>query len=173
MQKQFVSLFCLVLFFSCGNRGSQPAADADSIADNKAAVTDTATGSASSPADESQYWIWQADANKKTKNKNPQIDSSYYNVDTLLAGLNGKYPRIKLEKSRIGHDTLYAAIRDADYLTEQMGSTGAEQYIADAVLNLTAVPEIRFVRIDFEEGSHASPDVWSRDSFAGYKEVGR
>lgn len=117
-----------------------------------------------------QYYIWEVDADRKTMTKNPQLQPEYFDVDTLIAGLNEKYPEIRLEKRNLRNDTLYTQIQNAQYLTNQMGSLGAEQYIAQVVINLTSVDGVRYVRIDFPEGSHAAPDVWSREQFSGYRE---
>jgi hypothetical protein len=117
-----------------------------------------------------QYYIWEVDADKKTITKNPQLQPEFFDVDTLIAGLNEMYPEITLEKKGLRNDTLYTAIKNAEYLTNRMGSLGSEQYIAQAVINLTSVEGIKFVRIDFTEGNHAAPDVWSREQFAAYQE---
>ena len=117
-----------------------------------------------------QYFIWEVDADKKTITKNPQLQPEFFNVDTLISGLNEMYPEITLENKGLRNDTLYTEIKDAEYLTNRMGSMGAEQYIAQAVINLTAVEGIKYVRIDFPEGSHAAPDVWTREQFAAFQE---
>ena len=75
---------------------------------------------------------------------------------------------ILLEKTGIKKDTLQLKIANSDFLTNQMGSSGPDQYLAQAVINLTSVPGIKYVQIDFKEGSHASPGVWSRKDFPGY-----
>lgn len=170
--KKVLVLLLPVLLWACGNKADKTAANDSS---GKTAVEEQDTtevpDSELPPTDRRSYYIWMADTDGKTKKQNPVVHPSFYNVDTLLTGLNEMFPQIRLEKSRISHDTLYTKIADATYLTEQMGSAGSEQYIAQAVLNLTAVPGINFVRIDFEEGSHASPDVWSKGSFSDYREV--
>jgi hypothetical protein len=168
---KWLSILLLLALFSCENNAEKGAV-IDSTEDMNTAANDTAALSPELPlASRDQYYIWEVDSDQKTKRKNPQAGQEIYNIDSLLIGLNEKYPQIRLEKKTIGHDTLYAEIKDAQYLTERMGSTGSEQYIAQAVLNLTAVQGINYVRIDFAEGSHASPDVWSRKSFSDYKEV--
>ncbi|WP_162944956.1 hypothetical protein [Flavisolibacter nicotianae] len=160
-----------VLLWACGNKADKTAANDSSKTVVGEQDTTDVPESELPPTDRQSYYIWMADTEAKTKKQNPVVHPSFYNVDTLITGLNEMYPQIRLEKSRIGHDTLYTKIANATYLTEQMGSAGSEQYIAQAVLNLTAVQGINFVRIDFEEGSHASPDVWSKNSFSDYKEV--
>jgi hypothetical protein len=46
-----------------------------------------------------------------------------------------------------------------------MGSTGPTMFLSSAVYNLTEIPGIRYVNFDFEEGDHASPGTFSRESF--------
>ena len=40
--------------------------------------------------------------------------------------------------------------------------------MADAVINLTSVKNIDFVKIDFEDASHISPGTWSKREFNNY-----
>jgi hypothetical protein len=117
------------------------------------------------------FYVWQVDSDQKTIKQNPKLHEAALGIDTLITGLNEMYPRIKLEMVRLSNDTLYTQIREANVLTEQMGSSGSEQYIAQAVLNLTSARGVKYVRIDFEEGSHAMPDVWSKENFKDYKIV--
>lgn len=164
--KSILSFALLVLLLSCSNNASSPSA-----ADTTATQEYDGSELEQPEADKSQYYIWDVNSDEKTITQNPQLRPDYYSVDTLLMGLNEKYPQVQLEQKRIGHDTLYTEIKNAQYLTEQMGSAGAEQYIAQAVVNLTSVKGINFVRIDFAAGSHTEPDVWSKESFSGYKTV--
>ena len=167
--KRILVLVLPVLLWACDNKADTTAAN-DSTDKTIVEEQDT-TESELPPTDRRSFYIWMADTETKTKKQNPVVHPSFYNVDTLITGLNEMFPQIRLEKSRISHDTLYTKIADATYLTEQMGSAGSEQYSAQAVLNLTAVQGINFVRIDFAEGSHASPDVWGKSNFGDYKEV--
>lgn len=159
----------MALMLSCSNNVND-SSDSDPTSLTSAELRPSELTEQEQKRKREQYFIWEVDADKKTITKNPQLQPEFFNVDILIAGLNEMYPEITLEKVRITHDTLYMQIRDAAYLTNQMGSFGAEQYIAQAVINLTSVEGVRYVRIDFPLGSHASPDVWSRESFAGYKE---
>ncbi len=168
--KQLTALFLLAFLFSCSNNaGDNISKSSEEIVDS----TEAYQGSEleATPVVKDQYFIWEVDTDAKTLKKNPSLHPSFYSVDTLLMGLNERYPQILLEKKRLGHDTLYTQIKNAAYFTNQMGSAGSEEYIAQVVLNLTSVKGINHVRIDFEEGSHAAPDVFSRQAFAGYKEV--
>ena len=118
---------------------------------------------------DSKLYIWKATADYK-KIKNKEIPSGLLNADSLIKGLNAHYENIFLEKIKISGDTIYTFIKNASYLTDQMGSTGAEVYVADVVLNLTAVPGIKFVNIQLQQGSHMQPGVWSLDNFLKYTE---
>lgn len=160
-------LFCL---FACSDSANQASPTADSAATGGAwKVTELTPEQIAT--NRQHYYVWDVNAETRTIKVNPMLQPSYFHVDTLIAGLNEKFPEIALTKRQISGDTLYAAIKDASYLTERMGSAGAEQYIAYAVLNLTSVEGINFVRIDFPEGSHAAPDVWAREAFKEYKEA--
>ncbi|MFC7525785.1 hypothetical protein ACFQRK_17605 [Parapedobacter sp. GCM10030251] len=97
--------------------------------------------------------------------KNADFDSSALNVDALTQALVANYPEIKPEINRISNDTLYLHIADARYLTQQMGSSGAQMYIMEATYAYTELPSIRVVDFTFEEGDHALPGSYTRDSF--------
>ncbi|MEO6894444.1 MAG: hypothetical protein ABI136_05360, partial [Ginsengibacter sp.] len=56
-------------------------------------------------------------------------------------------------------------IPDSQKLTNQIGDTGAENFLASATFTLTEMPGIHFVYIDMQTGDHAEPGVYSRDDF--------
>ena len=116
-------------------------------------------------------YVWLVDFDNKTKRRNPKFKIEYLNVDTLIKGLNELYPNIKLDKVKICGDTLISKILDSEYLGERMGTNGAALYLADVIINLTSVDKIKYVKIDFGEGSHATPGIWSSKDFNDYKEI--
>ena len=161
---------CIFLFLSCaGNNGDVNigAIDSSKIA-NTATVILAHPDSSYEIVSENAYYIWEVNMEKRTLKKNPALGSSNANVDSVINGLNMQYENILLEKTGIKKDTLQLKIESSDFLTNQMGSSGPDQYLAQAVINLTSVPGIKYVQIDFKEGSHASPGVWSRKDFPGY-----
>ena len=161
-------MLCLACIFSCSNNAN------DKAISDSARLRDLLGDSSEENIIElgkEDFYVWQVDNDKKTIKRNPAITDQYLNADTLIIGLNEKFPKIKLEKLKQSNDTLYTEIKDATFLTEQMGSSGAEFYIAQAVLNLTSVTGVKYVSINFEMGSHATPDVWSRAKFEDYKEI--
>ncbi|MCW3094072.1 MAG: hypothetical protein JWP81_5141 [Ferruginibacter sp.] len=120
---------------------------------------------------ENSLSAWQIDFESKTKTRNPGFKEDNLNVDTLIHGLNTMFPNIQLRKIKVSRDTLYTEIQDSYYLNERMGTSGAEFYVASVVINLTSVNNVNYVKIDFEEGSHASPGIWNKADFSDYKEI--
>jgi len=140
----------------------------------QAVLPDTTTSTLSDDSSNSSRpipYVWTVDFDKKTKTRNPNFKQEYLNVDTLIDGLNQRHTNIILEKTKISGDTLFTEIKDSEYLGERIGSYGAFAYIADVVINLTSVENIKFVKIDFEDGSHISHGTWSKKEFGKYKQV--
>lgn len=162
-----------ILFLSCNNEPTESKSDdKDSVVQELKQDTLINTEIFDSPmASESSSYVWLVDLENKAKKKNPNFKKEYLNVDTLIKGLNDLFPNIKLDKVKMSGDTLFTKIVDSEYLVERIGSSGASLYIAAVVINLTSVDRIKYVKIDFEEGSHASPDTWSAEDFSEYKEL--
>jgi hypothetical protein len=87
----------------------------------------------------------------------------------ILDALNKKYPGIRLYLVSVARDSVKVKIADASQLTQQMGSTGAEAYLAEATYSLTELPGIKVVSFDFDEGDHAQPGSYTRESFPSLK----
>ena len=79
--------------------------------------------------------------------------------------LNTTYPELKLSIKNTSGDRLFLNLENGKYLTEQIGSTGAESYLGEVVYNLTEVAGIDFVNINFKQGDHAQPGTYSRTDF--------
>ena len=119
---------------------------------------------------ESKLYVWKSSFDNTTS-KNNELVPEILNADSLIKGLNELNENIVLEKIKISGDTIYTEVKDSEYLTEAIGTTGAEMYLADVVLNLTEVAGIKFVNISLKEGSHMQPGTWSKDNFSKYKPV--
>jgi anionic cell wall polymer biosynthesis LytR-Cps2A-Psr (LCP) family protein len=149
MKKVIAALVILIILISCGsNKSDQPITENDSVTD---------------------IYLWRADLNDSSgrlemKKEVSGIDDSL-TVPDLFNYLDSANTNIKLDFIKISGDTIYAKIDDATYLTQQMGTTGAMQYMARTVYNLTELPGIHYVNLNFEEGDHAAPGVFNRDSF--------
>lgn len=150
MKNYILILFVSALAISCGNNKSgQPEGDGQ---DTLAAL-----------------YSWEATLNDSTGklqvNKKEQPGPDSLTAPAVIAFLNKKNPNVQLQFLRVSGDTLYIRIPEANYLTQQMGSTGPVLFFAESVYNLTEIPGIHYVNYDFAEGDHAQPDVLNRDSF--------
>ena len=97
----------------------------------------------------------------KKEGKGPDTLSN----EGVVTFLNNNWPHVQLVIIKTSGDTLFLKIPQSTYLTQQMGSSGPTTYFAEAVYNLTEIPGIHYVHFDFEEGDHAQPGTFNRDSF--------
>jgi hypothetical protein len=145
----FIASTCLLLA-ACHNKADQPYLDKDSaeviIKKSWEATLNDSTGRLEM---------------KKVETSGPDSLS----VPAVISFINSLYPNVQLALLKTSGDTVYLKIPEATYLTQQMGSTGPTMYFANAVYNLTDIPGIKYVTVDFEEGDHAQPGTFNRDSF--------
>ncbi len=139
-----------ILSNSCGNNNSnQPIAEDDS------AVNMT--------------YSWEAILNDSTQRlemkKAEAMGPNFFTASSVINFINSGNTNIRLDLVKTSNDTIYIKIADAEYLTQRMGSAGPTMYFAATVYNLTEISGIRFVNFDFEEGDHAQPGTYDRDSF--------
>lgn len=66
----------------------------------------------------------------------------------------------------IANGTANVEIINDRHLTQNMGTTGADAYLAGVTFTLTENEEIHSVNFIFREGDHAIPGVYTRKSFA-------
>jgi hypothetical protein len=112
--------------------------------------------------------IWTVQPQDSAKQKLRAPDSTQiktYSSAQLIDLLNKNYPDIHLDFIKISHDTIYVKIPDSGNLTNQIGDTGAENYLASITYSLTEMKNIHFVNIDMKGGDHAEPGVYKRDDF--------
>jgi hypothetical protein len=88
---------------------------------------------------------------------------------TMISDLNATWDDIKLVLVKVSNDTLYVSIPDSEYLGQQMGSAGAQSYMASTTYNLTELKGIKYVTYDMQPGDHVSPGTYSRKSFENYR----
>lgn len=108
-------------------------------------------------------------ADLKTIKRNLMFNKANLEIDSIVKGLNLRYPNVTLEILKQSKDTLYTFIKNSEYLGERMGSTGVEDYFANAIVNITQIPTISFVNFALEEGSHVAPGVWSVNDYKNYR----
>ncbi|PKP32293.1 MAG: hypothetical protein CVT99_06030 [Bacteroidetes bacterium HGW-Bacteroidetes-16] len=114
------------------------------------------------------YWKSDYDTvnNKEFLIKGRLMDSLGKSPNELIEILNKRNAQPKIEYIDIQSDTIKIQIVNDEFLTEQMGTTGAYCYLGETVFTLTENDLIRFVKIEMDYGSHASPGVYSRVDFA-------
>ena len=174
--KCFYAAILICLIASCNQNKDTKSQDAKDSVEVITATGDTSSIIAddetfNEEAESQNYLIWKLDLDNKTVSKNPSFKNSNFSIDSIIKGLNLKYGEIPLEKIKLSHDTLYTQIKNSDYLGEQIGSTGAAYYLAEAVMNLTSVSGVNYVNMDFAEGSHASPGIFTRKDFEDFKVI--
>lgn len=122
---------------------------------------------AAAPIDSLELLPWVYDAEGDSMVFSTDVDSSQLSVAVIINLLNQKYEGIiELDFLKQSHDTVFVAIPDAQYLTQSMGTTGAFGYLSEVTYSLTEVPGVSAVGIQFEEGDHASPGVYTRKDFS-------
>jgi len=146
MKKYLLILSTPLILVYCNNNANESEEKADTIAIS---------------------YSWEATLNDSGKLDIRKVEQG---PDTLTPAavidfLNKMHEHIKLQFIKTSNDTLYVSIPDANYLTQQMGSSGPEEYFARVVYNLTEIPGIKYVNFDMQEGDHAGPGVMSRGSF--------
>lgn len=81
--------------------------------------------------------------------------------------LREESPKVRLQK--VDRQTADIEIENDQLLSENMGSSGAQGYLASVTFTLTENPGIKSVNIIFSAGEHAMPGKYNRSSFAGFK----
>ena len=76
-------------------------------------------------------------------------------------------PRLQLDK--VEGSVAQVLIMNSDYLTQRMGSAGAQDYLAAATYTLSECPTVQHVNFLFTGGEHAVPGIYDRGSFDGYR----
>ncbi len=171
MTKQFFSLVILFMLIGCSS-DSSTTTDQEG---NDVEVEDTVFESSITINPDSALviknapTIWTADFEEATntykihKPVNARLDT--LSGEKLVSLINVNRDSIHLIFNKISHDTIYVTIPDSKYLTQNIGNTGAENYLATATFSLTEMKGVKYVNYKFAAGDHASPGVYSRKDF--------
>lgn len=107
--------------------------------------------------------IWTYDCMQDSIFYNSHRYTDKINQDFLINLLNTKFEnKVHIEFTKLSGDTVYINIPDSNYLTQQMGTCGAQEFMMSTTFTLTELEGIRFVNFDFEFGDHAMPGTYSR-----------
>lgn len=164
--KRFLTIACFsAILFSCNSSEDKTQEEVIQQTSPDTVVAHKQTDSALTVT--SQTMIWSIDDRNpgKEKLKMPDVKLDTFSSTHLVQLLNNNYPEVQLDLLKISHDTMYVKIPDSKKLTQEMGSTGAQNYMASATYTLTEVKNVKFVNFNMKEGDHAGPGVFSREDF--------
>jgi len=117
---------------------------------------------------EDTHYYWSAEWDNKNgmlMKKTTPITADSLTATNIIQKLNILYPKIRLRYIRTSNDSMFVNINNSTYLTQQIGSSGAESYLAEVTYNLTELNGINYINIKFKEGDHASPGTYTRTDF--------
>ncbi|HEY0668722.1 MAG TPA: hypothetical protein VGD22_11125 [Sphingobacteriaceae bacterium] len=158
------SLLFLILLFTISCNRCNNASDKRMVDSKDSAYSDSVSADTSLIKD--LPWITAIDP--KTGNTQLQhLPGKKTNItpQQIIKIANKKYPQIQLQWIKQEGGTAYLRIADATYLTQSMGSAGAEAYISEITFSFTEVKGIDAINLEFTEGDHASPGVYTREQF--------
>ena len=165
-RKFICTLLAIIIFYGCNSNNDKEAEPAEEI------ITDTS--SSVNPSSDSMHTvinrslIWTVDqqnpGEEKLKKPETAMPESLSSAQ-LIEALNNNFPEVHLDLLKVSHDTMYVDIPDSKRLSRELGSTGAENYMASATYTLTELKNVKFVNFKFAPGEHAEPGTYSRDDF--------
>ncbi|MBL0358050.1 MAG: hypothetical protein IPP72_14790 [Chitinophagaceae bacterium] len=159
MKNSLCFLLLPILLFSCNTKQK----------DQEATTKDSITiAKDSTPQLIDAHYFWAADEGDSkglSMKKTRPVSADSLTASSMLGMLNSTYPEIQLAMVKTSGDTIFLKIDKSNYLTKQIGSTGAEAYLAEVTYNLTELSGINCVDIRFKQGDHAEPGTYARTDF--------
>lgn len=114
-------------------------------------------------------YFWDSDfdtiTNREYLIRGRMLDSISKSPNELIEILNLRPSKCKIDYVNIIGDTIIIKILDDEYPTEQIGTSGADCFMAETIFTLTENDSIKFVRFEMDYGSHASPGLYSRKNY--------
>lgn len=121
------------------------------------------------PGSADVHYLWQPsfeDSSGKLRMERKQpLPADSLKPEFIIQHLNNSYPKIRLLFDRISNDTIFVKISHSRYLTQQMGSTGADMYLTEATYDLSELTGIEYVNFSFKAGDHAAPGTYCKTDF--------
>ena len=132
---------------------------------------------------ESEDYTWKTETGTKDGDvliRGKKLDRITNDINKLICAINksDKDPETfrtpenkeptdlpKLKLRGIKEQVVDVEVINDEHLTQRMGSTGAEEFLAAATFTLTEYEKIKFVNFIFEGGDHAQPGIYSRETF--------
>ena len=157
--------FLILLIFSACNNASDTTSQTKNI---DSASTPSKEKQAKSIAtitknDSISIWVYNYTTSTPIKNKEPKPE--LLTPQKIIDFINSNNPSVHLDLIKISNDTIFVKIKESTFLTQQMGSTGADEYMSVTTFTFTELKGIKYVNYDFEEGDHANPGTYSRNYY--------
>ena len=168
--KNKILLFAIILFSISCNSSTNETEKSEETVSQEAIDSSDETGTEEpvlSVTSKPSLWTVEYEDNTKSeKLKKPEdIKIGSLSAADLINTLNETYTSVQLKFAKISNDTIFVKIPESEKLTQQLGSTGAYNYMAATVFNLTELDHVKYVKFDFQGGDHASPGVFTREDF--------
>lgn len=164
---KFVCTAITICFFvACNSNEDKKAETAPSQKEEVDTLTSHSEDTVRTIINRSMIWSVQPQKGEKEKltaPENAKLDT--FSSVSLIGMINENFPDIHLDFVKTSHDTIYVKIPNSNRLTNELGNTGADNYLASATYTLTELKNIKYVNIDMKPGDHAEPGVYSRDDF--------
>ncbi len=160
LQPGIILLLASIAVIACntgGDKKIQPS-DADSLTIEETIVEQPDT-----------VLFWTVDDYNKVKTQVYSDSIGITDPQSVVNGINSIYKDIPLVFVKQSNDTVYAKVDNALTFANDMGSSGAAEYLSTVVVNLTTLKNVNFVNLDFPRGDHASPGVFSKKDYENFK----
>jgi hypothetical protein len=154
-----IALISIMALFAC-NQDIKETSETDST-DIQNEITDNSNEIADVP----YYAELDSNSQNFTLIKSDLVDKNDLTPINLKDALNRKYPEIFISETRISNDTIYVTIPNAKHLTQGIGSMGAKIYMTESTHSFTDLPNIKYVKYNFNVGDHAYPGVYTKEDF--------
>ncbi|MFH0761096.1 MAG: hypothetical protein V2A67_06300 [Bacteroidota bacterium] len=165
-------IILVLLFVSCKNKGTSKSSNqqdtvSESVSSDSLQFQDSIRLINSSKPDiELTRAIWVYDVMADTIVQIKEVNRDTLTSEKLIDLINTEYnDQVHIDFSRIAGDTIFIVIKNPDYMTQQMGSSGADAFMISTTFTLTELPGIEYVNFDFQEGDHAAPGTYSRKQY--------
>jgi hypothetical protein len=169
MNKKLLTILSVcLLFFACNSSDDNTEETSTEVTNETSVDTVTVNNSSDSALTVTlSPLIWTVDEQNPENEKmiKPHVRLDTFSSANLVQLINKNYPDIHLDLLKVSHDTMYVKIPESKKLTQEMGSTGAQNYMASATYTLTEFKNVKYVNFDMKEGDHAGPGVFSREDF--------
>jgi hypothetical protein len=168
MKYIFIIIISIIFFMGCENSVNNNLNNTSPIKSvpDSMKITNSTT---STMAYIEKYAIWGCEYDSIKGDEKP-TKLRPFEADTLTANkiediVNFTWPKVQVKILRSSKDTIYISIPDSEVLTQQMGTTGAEEFMISTTFSFTEIKGVNYVTYNFIEGDHATPGTYSRKSW--------